>query len=581
MVFASTEKTQEQYWQESGVLIGDVSFGGTNCYIDLQKFRSCLASLNALAYYLEPSVRIIPSSLYNDKDIRRGPKTKNLSHGAVLVEHLNDEDSEEKISLRLIAQQMKTEAKKLMKEEEALFKQIMLGLNKDFTKNKNYIDFQATGDQFIKEISNNSKHKDKLAMIAGGAMNAAIGIYDAHGYLQPTELLEAKDILADKSFYGIGAGVHMLKKRVVINGLIDGGQAKKSKLLKVNDVILEVNDVSVKDMTLQKVVDLIRGPEGTLVKLLIDRAGEKKTVDIPRGKVELKNVQSRVLKDIGPKSTGYIKLNSFTDSLSCQKIADALAEVQAQKVSQIILDFRGNPGGLVHQALCIGGLFVGDKAIIGVKDLSASEDASIRFTNSYNLEDMIEFNKNKSPMALGNKAAERKSKLPLVVLINAGSASASEVLSGAFQDHKEAWIVGDTSFGKATVQTIGVSRNPHRRLSNGRTIQRFYQPSGRTNQIIGITPDFLIPAKPDATEDEKFAMREGDIFPTALPPVGATWTPNRPADITRIQDCLNTNKRALQRYEKLKLDSDIQDEVDYQLLSAQEVLLCDEETKKN
>ncbi len=128
------------------------------------------------------------------------------------------------------------------------------------------------------------------------------------------------------------------------------------------------------------------------------------------------------------------------------------------------------------------------------------------------------------------------------------------------------------------MQTLSPLKIQGRKLTRAETTHRFYQPSGRTNQIVGIQADFTVPFKPDATEDERFVLREAEKHPTALPPLGAEWTSNRPEDVKRIQTCIDKNQRALKKYQEIKTNNVNEDVIDYQLYAAQEVLACDEET---
>jgi carboxyl-terminal processing protease len=233
------------------------------------------------------------------------------------------------------------------------------------------------------------------------------------------------------------------------------------------------------------------------------------------------------------------------DRNACEVIGQKIEKLTADGAKGLVFDLRGNGGGLLDEAICIGGLFAGQKVIVKVKDLEANS-----FEDKPSFHDSI-------------------TSLPLVILIDAGSASASEVVSGAMQDHRRAWILGERSFGKGTVQA------PQPFLSRDivlfRTIQRFYQPLGRTNQLVGIFPDFEVPATPDATADERFRLREADIYPHALKAESGDWKQPRPDEVSAVGACVAKDSLAKKAYAAAKAKKAA---VDYQLLSAEEVLKC-------
>ena len=562
--WANTEKTQQEYWNESGVKIEDIDYSQRDCYSTVMMFRACMAGVNALAAYLEPKARVLPNSLLGDKDIVQGDKIEAIGKEASLVKLSTDVEAEK--NLRLFAQRKKLVSTKLKIAEEDLYKKIVKALNEDMQLAKEFIDFNALSKNFVAQIKANPKNKEELAYIAGKEANAGIRIVDAHGYLQPAAALDARFGASNKTFFGVGMEIHILNARPVLGGFVEGSSAQKSKLLKKNDVILEVDGLDTKDMSLEKVTNLIRGQEGTKVKLLVQRGEERKSAELVRAKVELKNVGFRVVKDVGSKKIGYIQLKSFTDSQGCVKINEAIAELHKKKVEGLILDLRGNSGGFIVQAQCIGGLFVGDQVIVGVKDLQVGGDVD---TNEIQYERTLAVGATSSYYK-----AEQKTYLPLITLIDGKSASASEILAGAFQDLKRGWVLGETSYGKATVQAIHDIMENGVRLKRAKTVRRFYQPSGRTNQVVGIEPDFVTPFKPDATEDERFVLREGDQYENALPPAGAEWRQTRPQEVKLIQECIAQKKLAEKKYHHMNNDKDNEDTIDYQLLMAQEVLSC-------
>ncbi len=240
----------------------------------------------------------------------------------------------------------------------------------------------------------------------------------------------------------------------------------------------------------------------------------------------------------------YIRLRSFSNIADCAEIAVSLVDLQQKGARGVILDFRGNQGGIVNEAVCIGNLFIGPETIVKEEAIDTKEVRSL------------------------GKKRDALTDLPMITLINAKSASASELVAGALQDYRRSWIAGERSFGKGTVQAPqdfapdGTNRILDVQIKQ--TIKRFYQPSGRTNQIVGITPDFPIDPKPNATEDDRFAIREVDLFDNALSSLGDPWLQPRPARVAKIQACARTRGTAQSKASP----------ADYQLSVAQDLLDC-------
>jgi carboxyl-terminal processing protease len=246
----------------------------------------------------------------------------------------------------------------------------------------------------------------------------------------------------------------------------------------------------------------------------------------------------------------------------------------AQGAQALILDLRANPGGIVQEAVCMGGIFVGNQKIVEMKRFS---DQATREVNE---------NAPGHPYFPLDDEHTRfttlpfyTTDLPMVTLINGSSASASEILSGALQDYKRSWLVGDRTYGKASVQIndkpfsitdqLPLFEEPKMTLFS--TEARFYQPFGRTNQIVGIVPDFSVDPIPHATEEQKFVLREADSYTNALPAVGAPWVNPRSAEIATISQCVKATGTAEKMYDAHK-DDTIRG--DFQVYSAEDILKC-------
>ena len=311
---------------------------------------------------------------------------------------------------------------------------------------------------------------------------------DPHStYLSPEDFKDMQVDTAGK-FSGIGIEITQEQGRLLVVSPIEDTPAYKAGLL-AGDLILEIDGESTQDMTLMDAVKRIRGEKGTTVNLLILHKDSNKPVEVPivRGTIPIVNVKTQSLED----GYLYLRLTKFQES-STRNLRDAIAEYQKEHALKgIVFDLRNNPGGLLGQAVSVADTFIEKGTIVYIqgkdeanrKDFFASKNA-----NEINV--------------------------PMVTLINAGSASASEIVAGALQDHNRSLIIGERSFGKGSVQTIIP-------LSDGSGIKLttalYYTPSGRSIQAKGIEPDLRIPfAAPDKDKDDvsmrnRFTVREKDL----------------------------------------------------------------------
>jgi len=279
------------------------------------------------------------------------------------------------------------------------------------------------------------------------------------------------------SFEGIGATVEMREGRLTIVAPIKGSPAEKAGLLP-NDVILQVNDTVIQNMTTNDAVRLIRGPKGTPVKLLIQRAKQPPfTVEIIRDTIRVPFVESRMIENT---SIAYLRLNDF-GATAPDEMRAALRELLAQKPTGLIFDLRSDPGGY----------------------LSVSIDVASQFLRAGQVV-LIEKDKNGNAQEFRAKPGGLALDIPMVLLIDGGSASASEIVAGALKDYKRATIIGVKSFGKGSVQNVHtLSDKSELRV----TIAHFFSPKGNEIHDVGITPD--IEVKP--TEDDIANKRDPQL----------------------------------------------------------------------
>jgi carboxyl-terminal processing protease len=305
----------------------------------------------------------------------------------------------------------------------------------------------------------------KMTYGAIGGMVDALG--DPHTAFLDAEQAKFYDQELGGSFEGIGAEVEMNNGRLSIVAPIKGTPAEKAGL-KAGDVILKVDDTVIKDMTVYDAIKLIRGPKGSTVKLTVQRGSQPAfTVAVTRDTIVTSAVESKMLEG----NIAYVKLNEFT-ATAPQDLHTQLQQLMAQKPKALIFDLRNNPGGFLDSAVKIASEFLDQGSVVLIE----------RFKNG----DQNEYKTD------GGGAATH---IPMVLLVNEGSASASEILSGALKDYKRATIVGTTTYGKGSVQV------PHQLSDQSQlrvTIAHFFSPQDHEINGVGVAPDIQVPDPTDA-----------------------------------------------------------------------------------
>ena len=329
----------------------------------------------------------------------------------------------------------------------------------------------------VNEIQEKFVEQPDNEEILNGAIQGMLSTLDPHSSYMTVEEFKDFQQEAQGSFFGVGIEITLRDGVPTVVSPIEGTPAYKAGIM-AGDQIIKIDDKATKDMTLNEAVKLIRGDKGTKVKFTISREGAKSFLDysVIRDLIPIKSVRWEMLEP----GYGYMRISSFQGD-TFKEAVNALKELTDLK--GLILDVRNDPGGLLDQSIEISGLFLGQELVVETKGRIV--DQNVRY-------------KAQSKMML-------PADCPIVVLVNEGSASASEIVAGALQDHKRALVVGAKSFGKGSVQTV----LPLRDGSGIRlTTARFYTPSGRSIQADGITPDVLVPSR---LPPEVEVIREADL----------------------------------------------------------------------
>ncbi len=316
-------------------------------------------------------------------------------------------------------------------------------------------------------IETNYVEKVSNQKLIEGAIHGLMKTLDPHSSYMTPDVYQEMKIQTSGKFGGLGIEVSVRDGLLTVISPIEGTPAFEAGVL-AKDKIVKIEDESTLDMSLSDAVSLLRGEVGTSVNITIIRDGLKAPllVNISRDIIKVQSVKNKIYNN----NIGYIKIRSFSNNTSSD-LDKALSFFRNKNVTKLILDVRNNPGGLLNQAVEVSDRFLGNENLI-VYTKGSTEKQNLRFT-THNKTEYIDY--------------------PMIILVNGGSASASEIVAGALQDLERAVILGTPTFGKGSVQTIlPISDGSAVRL----TTARYYTPSGKIIQENGIIPDIYMENKP-------------------------------------------------------------------------------------
>ena len=340
----------------------------------------------------------------------------------------------------------------------------ILFLNKSFaTKDDDIYQKIDLFSEVLDKVNNDYVDEINQSEIMDAAINGVLQSLDPYSAYMSPEMFNNMQTETSGKFGGLGIEVGMESGIVKVISPIDNTPASKAGI-KAGDYIVKINDIQVQGKSLTEAVELMRGPVGSEIEITVRRRGVKKAIifNITREIIQIESVKSKVLDN----KIGYLRLTSFNEN-SSKQIKKKLKEItKDKKIKGYILDLRNNPGGLLTQAIKISDFFLDNGEIVSTKSRNSSE--------------------NRKWFAKKGDIIDGKT---LIVLINYGSASAAEIVAGALKDHKRAILIGESSYGKGSVQSIIPLNNKGAiRL----TISKYYLPSGKSISEVGVTPDIEV-----------------------------------------------------------------------------------------
>ena len=349
---------------------------------------------------------------------------------------------------------------------------LLFTFQKSFSENTDLYKKIDLFGEVLEKISKEYVDEVDQSKSMDSAINGLLQSLDPYSAYMTPESFEGMQTETSGEFGGLGIEVGMEAGVIKVISPIDNTPASKAGL-KAGDYIVKINNTQVQGKTLMQAVDLMRGPVGSSIEITVRRRGVKKALifNITREVIQVQSVKSELIDN----NIGYIRLTSFNEN-SSEQIKEKINKLNKNKdLKGYILDLRNNPGGLLSQAIKISDFFLENGEIVSTRSRQASE--------------------NRKWFARKGDLTNGKT---LIILINYGSASASEIVAGALKDHKRAIILGENSYGKGSVQSIIPLKN---RGAISLTIAKYYLPSGKSISEVGVTPDIEVA---EGSDDFKF-----------------------------------------------------------------------------
>jgi len=540
------EETDTDYWD--GVEFGRDDFAEVRRFVKLfyidpsfDKHMAWISAANHALRTMDKPREMLPEDFWRRKRAANDPRVgadmvKVRKSDLFVIHEVPEKDPDRKSAPSMTPKEIrakKAELRRRMEERDKAFARM------PFTE----ADFERVVE-FVERHEKDLNPKFRLADVYVAAARGYLASLDPHSSIISAKAWdESTRNTTDGSFEGIGAVLTKKGEETIIETPMEGQPAFQAGL-RAGDTIVAVDRKPVTGLELSKVVKRIRGPKGSQVVLTIRRLGEPKDIDftLTRDSIEVRNVQSHML-DRHP-DVGYVKITGFVPTTR-ESMEGAIASLEKQakggRLRGLVLDLRNNSGGLLQESVEMADDFLDSGVIVSVKDPTDRDEVY--------------------------RAEPGGHRFPLVVLVNDSSASAAEILASAIQENNRGLVVGERTFGKASVQTL---LNPllRRDYYIKLTVARYYAPSGRTIQVTGVIPDVEVP--PALGEEPPVGFREEDLAHHLVRLSGEYPAPNRDL-VRKVSDC---DRKMGVADQIVRAEPSPQVKPDYQLLKAADYLEC-------
>jgi len=533
------------------------------CYTNEDTFVGCMQAINSIFLNTDNSL-----ALANEA-------TSALPQMKEVVKEV------EGLSLRKLDKKYKPDSKKsnyeLAVEDDLLSKRTIKAWKVLFAKTKND---QLSMERLLNEAfaQKISKYKGQtLAIAVNEFLNSAV---DPHTNIHSKKGMQEMMNRKEESFSGVGMQLYFDKDQKIVLLPIEGSPALAAGVRK-KDILTHIDGkpASTNYDDFLKYSNLLKGEANSKVTITVLRKGQSINLTITRGQISLKVLEGKILTNSKTnQKLGYIRLLSFMQVDLCRDFVTLAKTLHSQGAESLILDVRNNGGGDLREVVCMASTFID------------ANQKLLQFRDPYT--NVISGQISNTPVEVKTKdgfipqAAELYNlynRKPLVIMQNAHSASASELLPGAIQAHGRVVTVGERSFGKGTMQEVGmpaeaVGLDNIEGILLAMTVARFHFADGSTNQLKGILPDFEVFSKPNATDEDKYAKREADLYTNAIS-AGIKRPPGIPSAVkTSISTCMAANSNIAAEYAQ---DEESALGGDYQLTNAKAVASCLPEVSAN
>ena len=480
----------KNYWNETKLNFSTLHsvINQNTCYAQLNNFLGCMQALFTLVMTVsDQNVELV----FTDDQIKKGVHF--LSDIAIKSSYKKDFQD-----ISDVLKDLKTSMAEKIKVWSKLYYQ---------TK-KNQIQFYHIMKEILLEVITHSESSPQRSLDRKAFVKTLMGFYhkrliaqsinsylsithSPHDHLIPLELMKDRSKASDGEYSGVGLILFQIQQHLIVKRVLENGPAFKAGL-KSGDIISKVQGKDVSRMSLSDSSNAIGRVNSKTVHLEVLREGARRYFTLSKEVIRTDNVTTEYIKD-NNKKWGLIRLSSFYKVNTCAQIEKAIYKFQEDpQVSGLVIDLRNNPGGLVDEALCTADLFLPkDQFMLEVRPFNSSQSSQFNFSLMPQVTD-----------------------LPLVVLINAGSASSAEIVAGILRDHNRGVLIGERTFGKGTILYGTSFQHPqYPNLIHYQTAATFYFPSRRTNHILGIIPDHVVKFE----NSSLVPFREEDLFTYQLP----------------------------------------------------------------